>query len=179
MTTRFQTTSPVVSRSLDQDETFAGPDDVCLRIGMIDRAGNESDSVVEACLPCFYRDVGGTVELEEIPVEPAWTDDDVFGGGVCAVVDGSTGDDGGVDESGDEGSADDGSAPADEGGDGDDGDDGGSGDSGGPGSGSNSAGEAVELADRGCGCTSGSHGPGVMALLLVLVGGARTRARRR
>ena len=176
MTTHFQTTSPVVSRGLAEDETFTSPDDVCLRVGMLDRSGNASDEAVEACLPCFYRDVSGPVELAEVPVEPAWRDEDVFDGGVCAVAGGSTGGDDGADDgtadgtdgggSSEDGVLDDGGVPAD-GGD----------DTGGPGSGSGSGGEAVGLEGRGCGCSQGAGGSplGSVAFLVLIAGMLRMR----
>lgn len=147
---------------------------MCVRGYALDSAGHTSDAL-EVCLPCRYSTAEAVTDGEGLPVEPMWTQGDIYPDGPCALGvpppwdpgppdpggDGTTGgDESGGDETGDPMPPSDssgGSVP-------DPGTTGGSDSDGG------SAG-ADEPLDRGCACRAdgGSDGVPILGLMGVLV----------
>jgi MYXO-CTERM domain-containing protein len=60
----------------------------CFRVDTVDLAGNVGPASPPICLPCRMR---VDTRAPFVPVEPTWTDDDLFPGGPCATVDETTG----------------------------------------------------------------------------------------
>ena len=81
---QFESSRHVADRY--SDPPFEGPDDICWRARMRDRAGNLSEGYVEACLPCYYRIATRDYVVTDPPEAPDWTDADIFDGGVCAAA---------------------------------------------------------------------------------------------
>lgn len=153
---------------------------MCIRAYALDSAGQRSEAI-ETCLPCRYR--SGEADLDEwgLPLEPMWTQADIYDDGPCAAGvpepwdpgPPADPDPGGESTGGDTGSDETGELPPPS--DSSGGDDG-PGTTGGSGSGS--AGSDDPL-DRGCACRADGreHGAPIEAALglLVLLGLRRRR----
>jgi len=60
----------------------------CFHVDTIDFAGNVGPASPPICLPCRVR---VDTRAPFLPIEPAWTDDDLFPGGPCATAEETTG----------------------------------------------------------------------------------------
>lgn len=144
----------LLDRAMDLDGADA-PEAFCFTVITRDASNNVSAEIHTACLPCHHR-VDPNIDYGYQP--PEWTDDDIYGAGVCA--EGGTGG-GGTGGGGDDGGTDGG------------GDDGGTG-GGGGGTGGTGAG-ADDDGTRGCACGAAGAGPGW--LLGVMLAGMFRRRR--